>query len=123
MICHLNITEAHRAAVSVGLATGAIGAGLIAAPHKANRALGLDDDLAMRMIGVADLVLVPGLLMGRPRWPWVAARAGLNLTIAAFLVGRRAHGQTRRPLVAGAALLAATMGDMRVAATLRAGKK
>jgi hypothetical protein len=74
----------------------------------------------MRAIGIADLALVPGLLTGRPRWPWVAARAGLNLTIAAFLVASRPCGQTPRPLAAAAALIAVTMRDMRVAATLRA---
>jgi hypothetical protein len=30
-----------------------------------------------------DLALVPGLMRGRPRWPWMLARAAANLPIAA----------------------------------------
>ena len=74
----------------------------------------------MRAIGIADLALVPGLLIGRPRWPWVAARAGLNLMIAAYLIGSRPHGGTPRPLAASAALIAVTIRDVRITATLRA---
>ena len=114
------VNQARRAAILIGCASGAIGAAALAAPQKANRALGLHNDPAMRAIGIADLALVPGLLIGRPRWLWVAARAGLNLTIAAYLIGSRQHGQTPRPLAAVAALIAVTTRDMRVAATLRA---
>ena len=44
----------------------------------------------MRLLGAADLVLVPGLLAGRPRWPWMAARAALNLAQAGWLAGAAA---------------------------------
>ena len=45
----------------VGLATLAAGAELVAAPQLTTRALGLEgDEAAVRAIGAADLVLVPG---------------------------------------------------------------
>ena len=41
----------------------------------------------MRGIGASDLVLVPGLLRGSPRWPWMLGRAALNLGLVAYLHG------------------------------------
>ena len=72
----------------VGYATLAIGSTLVAAPRVLTGPLGLTgQDAAVRLIGASDLVLVPGLLRGEPRWPWMVARAALNLGIAAYLVG------------------------------------
>jgi hypothetical protein len=68
----------------VGLTTLVIGAALVAMPEPAAQALGLDPN-AMRLIGLSDLVLVPGLLKGEPRWPWMIARASANLAVAAHL--------------------------------------
>jgi hypothetical protein len=77
-----------RLPVFVGCVTLAAGAALIAAPGRAAAALGLDgQDAAMRAIGASDLVLVPGLLRGSPRWPWMIGRAAANLAIAAYLHG------------------------------------
>jgi hypothetical protein len=67
----------------VGLTTLVIGAALVARPQFASR-LELDDT-AVRLIGLSDLVLVPGLLKGEPRWPWMIARASANLAVAACL--------------------------------------
>jgi hypothetical protein len=118
MISVVTAAEAERAARMVGLGSGAIGAAILAAPDACSRALGLDAVAAMRVIGAADLAVAPGLLVGRSRARWMAARAGLNVAIVAFLA-IRGHGQLR-PRIAGAALLAVTAADARVLAPLRA---
>ena len=57
-------------------------------PRLLSARLGLDgQDAAVRAIGASDLVLVPGLLRGHPRWPWMIGRAALNLAVAAYLHG------------------------------------
>jgi hypothetical protein len=100
--------------VVAGYATLAIGAALVVAPRLLTGPLGLDgQERAIRLIGVSDLVLVPGLLRGRPRWPWMAARAAFNLGDALYL--RRVAGQD-----AGAAvMLALTAIDGATALILR----
>jgi hypothetical protein len=97
-----------------GYATLAIGAALVVAPRVLTKPLGLDgQDRAVRALGVSDLVLVPGLLAGRPRWPWMVARAAFNLGDAAYL-----HRVARHD--AGAALmLALTALDGATALALR----
>lgn len=109
---------ATRMAVSVGVTTAAIGAGLLAAPERAGAPFGIEDTRLLRAFGAADLVLVPGLLAGRPRWGWMAGRAGLNLVMAARLA--REPGPQARAIAA--ALVAVTVVDGRAARTLhRAG--
>ena len=77
-----------RLPVFVGCVTLAAGTALVAAPGTLTGPLGLEgQDAAVRAIGVSDLVLVPGLLRGRPRWPWMIGRAALNLAVAAYLHG------------------------------------
>jgi hypothetical protein len=72
----------------VGCVTLAAGIALLARPALATGPLGLEgQETAMRLIGASDLVLVPGLLAGRPRWPWMVGRAALNLAVAAYLRG------------------------------------
>ena len=72
----------------VGCVTLAAGAALAVSPGLLTGRLGLEgQDLAVRALGVSDLVLVPGLLRGRPRWPWMIGRAALNLAQAAYLYG------------------------------------
>lgn len=64
------------------------GTALAVAPGVFARPVGLDgQDLAVRAIGVSDLILVPGLLGGRPRWPWMVARAALSVAQAAYCDG------------------------------------
>jgi hypothetical protein len=92
----------------VGVATLAAGAALVVAPRLITRALGLEgEQAAVRALGAADLVLVPGLLAGRPRWPWMAVRAALNVAQAGWLAA--AAGRAGSPGLArgGAAVLAA----------------
>ena len=79
-----------------GSVTLAVGVALLAAPRLVTGPLGLDgQDGVVRAIGVSDLVLVPGLLRGSPRWPWMLARAAFNLGDAAYL-HRMARGRRRR---------------------------
>jgi len=109
--------NAERAAVRVGVLTTAIGGVLAAVPARVGPTVGLTDPRAARLVGLADLALVPGLLRGRPRWPWLAARAGLNLAIVGYAVGtaRRNRGAQ----VAVAALVAATVSDLAAMSVLR----
>ena len=92
----------------VGVATLAAGVALVAAPGMTTRALGIEgEETAVRIVGAADLALVPGLLLGRPRWPWMTARAALNLAQAGWLASTA--GRAGAPALArgGAAALAA----------------
>jgi hypothetical protein len=72
----------------VGVITLAAGTFLAAAPQLMTKELGLEgQETAIRLVGLADLVLVPGLLRGEPRWPWMFGRAALNLGQAAYFHG------------------------------------
>jgi hypothetical protein len=108
------------AATTVGLITLPIGVALVVTPAQAARLLRLGDhSRALRVIGAADLALVPGLLAGRHRWQWMAARVGLNLVIAAYCLRL-----VRRERAAGAkvgvlAMVIATVDDGRRIAALR----
>ena len=104
---------AHRSATIAGLVTAPIGAALIAEPRLGADA-GLDPRTA-RAIGVADLVVATGLLAGRPRWPWAAARAAANVPTAAALL-RTGSPAGRAVAVALAAL---TCVDAAAAIALR----
>jgi hypothetical protein len=109
--------NAERAAVRVGVLTTAIGGVLTAAPARVGPLMGLIDPRAARLVGLADLALVPGLLRARPRWPWLAARAGLNLTIVGYAAVTARH--SRRAQVAAVALVVATVSDLGAMSALR----
>ncbi len=92
----------------VGCVTLVAGTTLVAAPQRLTGPLSLEgQDLAVRAVGLADLVLVPGLLRGRPRWPWMIGRAALNLATAAYLNSLAPRSSSPGMLTAGARLLAA----------------
>jgi hypothetical protein len=94
--------------VFAGYATLLIGASLVLAPRRTTHPLGLDgEEAAFRAIGVSDLVLVPGLLRGNPRWPWMMARAAFNLGDAAFLVRAARRSSSPAKVWAGAAVMVA----------------
>ena len=81
-----DLLSAERMPQFVGYVTFVAGAALLAVPGRVSGPLGLDgQDPALRLIGASDLVLVPGLLRGRPRWPWMIGRSALNLGVAAYL--------------------------------------
>ena len=95
-----------RLPVFVGCVTLGAGAVLAAAPGRLTGPLGLDGrDAAVRAIGAADLVLVPGLLGGRPRWPWMLGRAALNVAQAAWMHRMAPQSSSPRVMRGGAALL------------------
>ena len=104
-----------------GSVTLAVGVALLAAPRLMTGPLGLDgQDAAVRAIGVSDLVLVPGLLRGSPRWPWLLARAAFNLGDAAYLHRMAPRSSSPDVLKAGAAVLAGlTVLDGATALALR----
>ena len=90
----------------VGYVTLAAGAALAAAPGRVTGPLGLDgQDMAVRAIGLLDLVLVPGLLRGSPRWPWMVGRTALNVATAAYLHGVAPQSSSPGVLNGAAALL------------------
>ena len=96
-----------RMPVFVGCVTLAAGAALVVAPGRATGPLGLEgQDTAVRAIGVSDLVLVPGLLRGSPRWPWMVARAALNLAVAAYLHRVAPQSSSPRALKGAAGVMA-----------------
>jgi hypothetical protein len=115
------MTLLERMPRTVGAVTLAAGAALVAAPGATTRALHIEgEEAAVRLVGAADLALVPGLLLGRPRWPWMTARAALNLVQAGWLAS--AARRSKSPLLArgsAAALAALTLVDGPVAVALR----
>jgi hypothetical protein len=113
------VTE--RMPVLVGCVTAATGAVLVAAPRLATGPLGLDgQDAAVRAIGASDLLLVPGLLRGRPRWPWMAARAAFDVAVAGYLHRATAQSSSARAARAGAGVMAGlTLVDGATAMALR----
>ena len=113
--------RAERMPVLVGCVTLAAGVALVAAPGRASGPLGLDgQETAIRAIGLADLALVPGLLRGRPRWPWMVARAAVNLAQAGYLLGVAPQSSSPGLARGGAAALAGlTAVDAGTALALR----
>ena len=93
-----------------GRVTFAVGVALLAAPRMVTGPLQLEgQETAVRAIGVSDLVLVPGLLRGSPRWPWMLARAAFNLGDAAYLHRVAPRSSSPDVLRAGAAAMAGLM--------------
>ena len=113
----MNVENAEQAAVIAGLVTAPTGVVLLAAPHLVGMT-GLSS-VASRAIGAADLALAPGLLAGRPRWPWAAARAAANVPTAVIL----ARTGTPAALTIAATLLVLTCLDAAAARTLRAARR
>jgi len=112
---------AQRVATTVGAATLLIGGALLVAPERLGPLVGLSSPAGTRAVGALDLALVPGLLAGRPRWPWLAARAALNVATAAYTL-RQAGDSGSLPTRARAfalMLLAATVADSTAARASR----
>ena len=88
-----------RVPVFVGCVTLVAGAALVAVPGRAAELLGIEaQETAVRALGLSDLVLVPGLLGGSPRWPWMVGRAALNLAQAAYLHAAAPQSSSARAL-------------------------
>jgi deazaflavin-dependent oxidoreductase (nitroreductase family) len=67
-----------------------------------------------RLIALGDLAVGPGLIWGRPRRPWLFARGGVNLGIAALLLRR--GSRAGRAIAAGLGVV--TVADLQMAAAL-----
>jgi hypothetical protein len=97
-----------RMAEFAGWATLVAGAALLLAPRRTTGPLGLEgQEAAIRAIGVSDLVLVPGLLRGTPRWPWMTARAAFNVGDTAYLLWAARRSSSPAKVRAGAVVMAA----------------
>jgi hypothetical protein len=77
----------HRLARQIGLLSLGAGLGMLAAPVRVARLLGMGEHRQIvRYLGVRDLVIGAGLTSGHaPRW-WVQARLIADVTDAAMLV-------------------------------------
>ncbi len=115
----MNAVEAHRTATIAAAATTVIGAVLVAAPRRVGALIGLEAPTALRVVGASDLALVPGLIAGAPRWPWMVARAVGNLAIAGYLQRAAAAQGTWKPLPIAAGLVTLTTVDGRAALALK----
>lgn len=109
-------STALRASRTAGWATLAIGLGLVTAPRPLGSLSGLTDPRTARAVGLLDLALVPGLLVGAPRWPWLSARAAANVATAAVLA-RQGGGKA---LTSAGALAILTVVDGAAARRLHA---
>lgn len=103
---------AERSATTTGLITLPIGLAAVVVPHRASRLLHVPAR-GLRVIGVADLALVPGLLAGRRRSRWLIARAALNLAIAGYCLRFVRRERAIGAGVAAGAMMLATAGDSR----------
>lgn len=112
-------SDPHRTATQVGLITAVAGALLLAAPGPVGRRSWIEDPAQARILGAVDAVIAAGLLAGRPRAPWMAARVVANLGTAA-LFGRiaRSGPPTIGPALVAGALLGVSVIDVGVARSL-----
>jgi hypothetical protein len=118
----MTYVSARRASAAIGAITAVAGAALVGAPGKAGPLIGLTSRGQAQLVGALDLALAPGLIFGRRRWAWLAARAASNIATAAFLLSRDHGEKPRANAVAFSAILAvATVGDGRAVLALRRG--
>ncbi|KAA1418171.1 hypothetical protein FE697_020250 [Mumia zhuanghuii] len=107
-----------RASRIAGAATLVIGTALLVQPSRVGPLAGVADPRTARKLGLVDLSLVPGLLGGTPRWPWLAARAAANVGTAVVVARGGWAGRAT-----AASLLALTLVDGRAARTLHARRR
>jgi hypothetical protein len=116
----MNQMAAQRTATSVGFITLLIGVVLTAVPARAARLLRTGDHpVALRIIGISDLVLVPGLLVGQRRGQWMTLRAALNVVIAAYCLRLVRREGVLGAKLGAAAMVLATIADGRTILALR----
>jgi len=117
----LKVEQAERSAIIAGAVTIVAGAALTLFPERCGKPIGMDSHpAALRRIGVTDLATAPGLIAGRPRWPWMFARAALNAGIAAGAVRYREALGDRTALIAAGTFAVLIGIDGTAAKTLRA---
>ena len=118
-----NSSSTQRMATTAGIFTAVAGSVLLAAPERLGRLIGITAKRDAQAVAIVDLVLAPGLIFGRPPWPWLAARAVSNIATTVFVLQRAGDASSRRGAGAFSALLAvATFADVHaVRRSLRAG--
>ena len=116
----MDVDKAERAAVTAGVATLVAGVAALISPERIGKPIGMKDHPRLiRAIGISDVVTAPGLLVGRPRWPWMIARAGLNAGIALSAVQYRDALGARNAAIGAATFTALIVVDGAAAAALR----
>ncbi len=113
-------TAAERSATITGLITLPIGLAAVIFPSRAGRLLHVPAK-GLRVIGAADLALVPGLLAGRRRSRWMIARGALNLAIAGYCLRFVRRERAIGAGVAAGAMMLATAADTRTIIALYGG--
>ena len=114
------VGQAERAATTAGLVTVVVGVALTLGPARCGQPIGMaDHPSVMRAIGITDLLVAPGLLAGRPRWPWLLARAALNAGLVAGAMKYRGELGDRNSRVGAGTFALLTVVDGAAAATLR----
>lgn len=100
--------------MTAGVVTTIAGSALLCAPSRVGPLIGLTSGRDARLVGALDLALAPGLMFGRPQWPWLTARAVSNVATGLFALRRAEDGAPRRNArVFSAFLVAATLTDLR----------
>lgn len=112
------LVRAERTATAVGAISATLGAVILLAPDATGRLLGVRPDTGLTAIGVVDVAVGIGLLAGRPRWPWLIARAAANPPSAWWFARAGRRDGARGALIAAAAVAAVTVGDVATAKTL-----
>ncbi|MFG1837900.1 hypothetical protein ACGFH8_05600 [Micromonospora sp. NPDC049175] len=109
-----------KLANAVGVVTLGFGVVLTAMPRRSAAALGLGDRPVLAgAVGLTDLVVGSGVLLGRPRWPWMAARAALNLVLTGCYAAEANRPDGNRRARSGAIAMASlTVVDTALALAL-----
>jgi hypothetical protein len=106
--------SAQSLSMTAGVVTTIAGSALLCAPGRMGPLIGLTSRRDVRFVGALDLALAPGLMFGRPQWPWLAARAVSNVATGLFVLRRAEDGAPlRHARVFSAFLAAATLTDLR----------
>ena len=118
-----SLKHAEASATFVGALTTAIGVSLLSAPVRTGKLLGVQVDREYRtlqILGAVDLTVAIGLLFGKPRWPWMAARAVCNPPTAVYLGLLARRSKSRTLYAVAGVILVATVADAGAVQTLRA---
>jgi hypothetical protein len=113
-------TATERLSTTAGVVTAIAGCALLCAPDRVGPLIGLTAKRDVRRVGALDLALSPGLLVGRPRWPWLTARAVSNVVTAVFVLERAGDDAALRNARLFSAIMAiATLADVGALRALR----
>jgi hypothetical protein len=113
-------TATERLSTTAGVVTAIAGFALLRAPDRVGPLIGLAAKRDAQLVGILDLALSPGLLLGRPRWPWLMARAMSNVATAAFVLDRASdEASLRNARMFSGIMVLATFADVRALRALR----